>query len=118
MTKSHADIETTVYYRNCQWMVTNHGIEAVASDFGLYEIEASRLTETTDRENGTFYEWPVHMEEKGKGLDLNAFIGAFIGGLAIHKGKYEPELDRQLLEKSILEALRRRAANERDPDYE
>jgi len=92
-------------------MVTDYGIEAVVANYGSYYIEASRLTETTERVNGTFYDWPIHMEEKGECLDLNAFIAAFAGALAIHAENYQPNMDRVMLKRSILEALGRRKRN-------
>ena len=98
----------TVYFKNGQWMVTDYGIEAFGAKCGPYEIEASRLTETTDRQDGTFYDWPIHMEEKIEWVDLNCFLAAFAGALAIHAGKYSPRLDPKLLERTIHAATKLR----------
>lgn len=85
-----------------QWFVTEWGMLMPG-----YEIAADRLTETTDRHNGTFYDWPLHIAES-KDCDLNAFITAWCSALAIHTGKYSPALDPELLKRSIVEAIRMR----------
>jgi hypothetical protein len=91
-----------------QWFVTEWGMKQPG-----YEIAAGSLTETTDRHNGTFYEWPLHVAESKDG-DLNAFIAAWASALAIHAGKYKPVLDPALLKRSILEATRMRRSLQRE----
>lgn len=92
-----------------QWFVTDWGMKLPG-----YEIAAERLTETTDRHNGTFYDWPLHVAES-KDYDLNAFIAAWCAALAIHAGKYSPALDPELLKHSIVEATELR--DDRDQDH-
>jgi hypothetical protein len=91
-----------------QWFVTDWGMKQPG-----YEIAAERLTETTERHNGTFYDWPLHTAES-KDCDLNAFIAAWASPLAIHAGKYKPILDPALLKRSILEATRMRHSLKRE----
>jgi hypothetical protein len=91
-----------------QWFVTEWGMKIPG-----YEIAAERLTETTDRPGGTFYNWPLHIAES-KDCDLNAFIAAWAGALAIHAGSYSPVLDPALLKRSILEATRLRRELQRE----
>lgn len=85
-------------YQNSQWAVTEYGLETVAPE-ARYEIEASRLTETTKRGDDTFYEWPVHLAEK-EWVDLGAFIQAFEKALELHKDRYSLNLDTEMLEAS------------------
>jgi hypothetical protein len=85
-----------------QWFVTEWGMK-----MGGYEIAAERLTEITERHNGIFYDWPLHVAES-KDCDLNAFIAAWASALAIHAGKYQPALNAEILKRSILEATRMR----------
>lgn len=100
-------------FSNEQWKVTDYGIEAIVgsrtpSMSGLttrYEIQAERLVETTERSNGTFYDWPVHMAEK-TWVDVTTFNEAFAEALELHKGRYSPAVDLEMLDASISEAQR------------
>ncbi len=97
-------------FKNFQWAVTKSGMATVKPE-ARYECHAKRLTETTDRMNGTFYDWPVHMAEK-TWVDVEAFNEAFEQALEFHKGRYSPPVDRKMLEASFKEA--RRIAKVRD----
>jgi hypothetical protein len=94
-----------VLFKNAQWAVTDYGVETVEGDRGVppYHIEESRLTETASRPNGIFYDWPVHMARKAW-VDIEAFTEAFDKALELHKGRYSPEADQDMLEASIAEA--------------
>ena len=96
-------------FKNSQWAVTKYGLEVLKPE-PPYEIKASRLTETTTRNDGTFYDWPVHVAEK-EWVDLGAFAEAFRQALEFHKGSYSPEVNSEMLEASFTKASR--IANER-----
>lgn len=91
-------------FKNAQWAVTDYGVESIRPA-PSYPFEAKRLTETTKRENGTFYDWPVHMAEK-TWVDTEAFLEAFERALELHKGRYSPAVDLAMLEASKNEARR------------
>jgi len=92
--------------KNGQWQVTNYGVESIVSaTTPRYDFAADRLLETTDRHNGTFYDWPVHMAEKDW-VDIEAFIEAFQAALAIHAEHIGAVANPTMLETSLLEARR------------
>ena len=91
-------------FKNAQWAVTDYGIETVKPE-ASYEIDAGRLTEMSERSNGTFYDWPVHMAEK-EWVDIEAFNEAFAEALEEHEGRYSPEVDLALLAATFTEAYR------------
>jgi hypothetical protein len=97
---------TEIIIRGRQWMVTGAGIEP-ADGSKSYFIEAERLTELTTRSNGTFYDWPIHMLEK-EWVDMNDFLLVFAAALAIDQGRYRPDLDLEVLRRSISEAATNR----------
>lgn len=100
---------TDELFSNAQWRVTSFGLETTAGQ-PRYEVAKGSLTETTDREDGTFYDWPVHMAEKDW-VDLSAFAEAFAHALDKHVGAYSPPADNDLLERSLWKAERiRRSA--------
>ena len=65
-----------------------------------YEIKASRLTETTERADETFYDWPLQMAEK-QWVNMDAFAEAFTKALELH---HSQEADRVMLMESLAEA--------------
>ena len=93
-------------FKNSQWVVTADTLRTVPPE-SVYIIEVSRLTETTTRHNGVFYDWPLHMSEK-EWVNLNFFFEAFVNALEIHDGKYSPALDGSMLDASLAEARRLR----------
>jgi len=87
---------------NKQWAVSNSGLETIKPAV-RYEIKASRLTETTERADETFYAWPLRMAEK-QWINMDAFAEAFSQALELHKGRYTPEYNRVMLRASLAEA--------------
>lgn len=73
-----------------------------------YHFTADRLTEMQGGGRGKFYDWPVHMAEK-TWVDVTAFNEAFVKALELHKGKYKPSVDPELLKASLAEAHREAA---------
>lgn len=94
-------------FRNSQWAVTKSALKTVKPEVP-YEIDISRLTETTNRSGTTYYDWPLHLAEK-EWVQMAAFIEAFKKALDVHRGKYQPALDREMLDRSIAESQRMRA---------
>lgn len=86
-------------FKNRQWAVTKYGLEVLKPE-PPYEIQASRLTETTTRDDKTFYDWPVHMAEK-TWVNVAAFEEAFEQALRAHKGRYSPDVDPDMLAASF-----------------
>jgi len=99
-------------YENHQWAVTEDGIESIKPET-IYPIEAHRLLERHGVGGGKFYDWPVHMAKK-TWVDLEAFIEAFRTALRLHAGKYQGQVDPDILEASVSEA-RREAAKRAEP---
>ncbi len=91
-------------FKNFQWAVTENGMDTVKPEVP-YDFNAERLTETTDRANGTFYDWPVHMAEK-TWVNVEAFNEAFKQALEFHKSRYSPAVDPKMLEATFKEARR------------
>lgn len=94
----------TILYKNHQWEVTSYGLEARKPQ-APYEIAAKRLSETVSYPARTFYSWPVHMAEK-TWVDRDAFNQAFTKALELHAGKYDPPLDQEMLEASIIQSFK------------
>jgi len=69
--------DTTVYFKNEQWAVTDFGIELLLNVPFHYDIPKSRL-----RESGRG--WLAHMAEKSW-VDMGLFTEAFCLALEIHK---------------------------------
>lgn len=86
-------------FKNNQWEVIDFGMQAL-KPAPLYEIEAKRLVETTQRNGVTYYDWPCHMAIK-TWVDGAAFNEAFVQALTIHVGCYFPAVDREMLERSL-----------------
>ena len=89
-------------FKNHQWEVNEDGLDS-CGDAPHYEVDAKRLSETTDRLGILYYNWPVHMAEK-IWVDIEAFIEAFTKALDIHKGVYPYPKDEEMLERSIVKA--------------
>ena len=98
-----------IKFKNHQWEVTSNMVKS-CRPYPTYEFEAKRLSETTDRGYGIFYEWPVHLAEKNW-VDVDAFNEAFVRALEIHKGKYVPPLDAVMLKHSLEESLKIRSGS-------
>ena len=107
-------------FKNWQWAVTDYGVESVHGATsptidGItppYHFDATRLVEMTERPNGTFYDWPVHMAEK-TWVDIDAFNEAFEKALELRQGRYSPVLDPEMLRASFVEARRISAESRR-----
>ncbi|MBX3496620.1 MAG: hypothetical protein KF769_10290 [Parvibaculum sp.] len=93
-----------VIYRNAQWVVQEDGI---CPDEGLpqYDIEISRVFETTQRGDHTFYDWPVHMAEK-TWVDARLFNEAFDRAIHHYSNVSGVPVDKDMLRASFAEALR------------
>jgi hypothetical protein len=102
----------TILFENHQWAVTSDGLETINPGPPPYPIEAHRLLDKKGAGEGKLYDWPVHMAKKFW-VDIEAFIAAFSEALRLHDGKYEGQVNRDILEASILEA--RRVSAERLP---
>jgi hypothetical protein len=101
------------FFENHQWAVTRDGIERINPGPAPYVIEAHRLLERDGIGRGKLYDWPVHVAQKSW-VDIDAFIEAFGAALRLHAGKYQGQVDPDILEASISEA-RGEAAKRADP---
>jgi hypothetical protein len=87
----------TILYRGHQWRVTRRYLE---THDGRYSIEKDRLLETTERQDGTFYDFPIHMAGKREWVDVEDLLCAFRRALEIHALQY----DREMLDRTIAKA--------------
>lgn len=92
------------------WLVTDYGIEQANGD---YNIEASRLTQRTERDGVEYYDWPVHLANKGtRKFDLEAVLTAWLVALTVHRDKYGQKLDHKMLVRSLTFARQIRRGQE------
>jgi hypothetical protein len=98
----------TALFENRQWAVTRDGIERINPGPAPYVIEAHRLLERIGVGQGKLYDWPIHMARKSW-VDIEAFIEAFGEAVRLHAGRYQGEVDPDILEASISEARREAA---------
>jgi len=98
-------------FENLQWRVTEWGLQSIRPGaLSEYNIAAYRLLERAGSGGGRFYDWPVHMALKDW-VDFESFMDAYLNAIEAHRGTYQGEMDRQLMDKTIEEAKRRIAAN-------
>lgn len=84
---------------NDQWIVDDFGMHSEMRH-GTFEIEAQRLAERTSvREKDLLY-WPVHIASETR-FDIERFLEAYQEALVRHIGRYEQEIDPQLLVASM-----------------
>jgi len=100
-------------FANHQWAVTDWGLQSTRPGAPYkYNIAAKRLLERAGAGGGVFYDWPVHMIGKNW-IDFESFMDAYLSAIETHEGKYEGKVDRELMDKSVEEAKRRKAASAR-----
>jgi hypothetical protein len=87
-------------YRNRQWAVTRYGISSI-KPASSYDIDAGRLTAITERDGKEYYDWPIHLAEKGW-VDMPAFMDTFSAALQHHAGSYSPAVDPELLKATAM----------------
>ena len=94
-------------FKNGQWAVRSWGLQSVKPGAPYeYNIAASRLLEKMGAGGGELYDWPYHMAEKNW-VNIDAFIEAFGKALEEHKGKYNADVDTELLKLTYQKARER-----------
>jgi hypothetical protein len=98
-------------FANLQWAVTDWGLQSIRPGAPYnYNIAANRLLERAGSGGGRFYDWPVHVIMKNW-VDFESFMDAYLNAIETHKGKYPGEVDRKLMDETVEEARKRKAAN-------
>lgn len=93
-----------VWFKNHQWSVTDYGVEAV-KPAPYYHFDKSRLLETGNRGDESYYDWPLQLAEK-TWVDIEAFLEAFVKALELHAGSFLGKVDEEKLSKSLARALK------------
>ncbi len=88
-----------------QWTLTEDALESNKDEnTPEYIIPTERLLETTQREDGTYYDWPLHMAEK-TWVQLDDFLEAF--SEAVKKYDLPDMLDENMLARSFQRARKK-----------
>lgn len=88
-------------FRNAQWVVTDEGIEAPAE--GGYWIDIDRMSQETERQGNTYYDWPVHLAEK-EWVDRPLFFEAFVHALCLACRRTGEPIDEAMLGRTYIAA--------------
>ncbi len=87
---------------NDDWVVDDFGIRAKMRT-GTFEIEAERLAELTSVPQGELLFWPIYIAGETR-FDIERFLDAYQSALAVHAGRYGPEIDPLLLAETMAAA--------------
>jgi hypothetical protein len=89
----------TPLFENDDWLVDDFGLRAKMPT-GAFNIPASRLGELTTSSAGAFLFWLLHMADE-HWIRIDLFAEAYKRALAVHKGRYGPQIPDALLDSSI-----------------
>lgn len=101
-------------YSGKQWLFTIDGLET-AKPLAEFVIPAMKFTELTERDGDAVYEWPIHVAETQRDVDLEEFIRAYIDALKRYEGAYVPSAEQAILDRTIEVARRIRKSAAREP---
>lgn len=90
------------------WEVRKSGLWHVDG----YYVDTKRFLETTDRLNGVFYDWPLHMSEKNW-VCLSDFLDALL--YAMRRAYADSKIDWLMWNRTVTEAWSNRRSIESRP---
>lgn len=84
---------------NDEWIVDDLGMRVEMHD-GTFIIDAASLADMISVRDAEYLYWPVHIASETR-FDIERFIEAYRMALDRHAGRYSPDIDPTLLERSV-----------------